>query len=157
LLYGTEKGKALRASYANHPRLNFSWAPHAPYSVSEPVWLKIHQMATDMKVPIHTHLHETKEEVEMSERGIDHFARHAAHMTQLNDKNIGVLAAAKANIVHCPSSNLKLISGLSPIHKCHTYVITLFPSQHTHVAFLPVSSSLTLVCVYVFYIFHQIK
>jgi 5-methylthioadenosine/S-adenosylhomocysteine deaminase len=46
----------------------------------------------------------------------------AAHMTQLTDKNISVLAESKDNIVHCPSSNLKLTSGFSPIHKCHTYV-----------------------------------
>jgi len=136
------KGKALREHYLNHPRLRFAWAPHAPYSVSEPVWEQIRDLAAELKVPIHTHLHETRAEVEMSERGEDHFARHksdfkitpidnfkrmglitssliAAHMTQLTEDHISTLAAAKANIVHCPSSNLKLVSGLSPIHKCH--------------------------------------
>jgi 5-methylthioadenosine/S-adenosylhomocysteine deaminase len=60
----------LRTSFANHQRLRFSWAPHAPYSVSENVWLKIRDLSNEMKVPIHTHLHETKEEVEMSEKVI---------------------------------------------------------------------------------------
>jgi hypothetical protein len=41
----------------------------------------------------------------------------AVHMTQLTDAEIDRCGAAKVNVVHCPSSNLKLASGMCPIAK----------------------------------------
>lgn len=35
----------------------------------------------------------------------------AVHMTQLSDSEIQEVAINKVNVVHCPSSNLKLASG----------------------------------------------
>ena len=35
----------------------------------------------------------------------------AAHMTNLNDEEIRWVAEARVNVVHCPTSNLKLSSG----------------------------------------------
>jgi len=40
-----------------------------------------------------------------------------AHMTQLTDAEIELIAKKKCSVVHCPSSNLKLASGFCQVHK----------------------------------------
>jgi 5-methylthioadenosine/S-adenosylhomocysteine deaminase len=140
-----EKGQKLRNRYLNHPRIQFSLAPHAPYTVSDDSWAKIHQLQLEAQqnnnsgYKIHTHLHETKSEVEHSEQGINSNSKHRSehnlrplmnfdrmklmnsqlicvHMTQLNEQDIGVLERTGASVVHCPSSNMKLASGFCPVH-----------------------------------------
>ena len=65
-----EKGKALHAKLAAEGfaggRITLSWAPHAPYTVTDAQWLEIKQLADEMGCTIHTHLHETAAEVECS-------------------------------------------------------------------------------------------
>ncbi|HYM47170.1 MAG TPA: amidohydrolase family protein, partial [Burkholderiaceae bacterium] len=41
----------------------------------------------------------------------------AVHMTQLLNGEIETLAQQNVNVAHCPSSNLKLASGLCPVHR----------------------------------------
>src|SRR5690606_16525470 len=85
---------------------------------------RVRQLADELEVPIHTHLHETHAEVEeaVSRTGRRPLARLDAlglvtpsligvHATQLLDDEIDTLARAGASIVHCPRSNLKLASG----------------------------------------------
>jgi 5-methylthioadenosine/S-adenosylhomocysteine deaminase len=75
---------------------------------------------------LHIHLHETRDEIEQSlaRHGARPLARlqrlglvdanllavHAVHMTA---QETGVLAAAGCHVAHCPSSNLKLASGIA--------------------------------------------
>ena len=63
-----EKGKALHASLEAsgwaEGRLTLSWAPHAPYTVTDENWMEIKGLCEEMGVRLHTHLHETKGEVE---------------------------------------------------------------------------------------------
>ncbi len=40
----------------------------------------------------------------------------AVHMTQLNEQDIELVARYNVNIIHCPESNLKLASGMCPVH-----------------------------------------
>ena len=65
-----EKGKAMHAKLAAEGfadgRITLSWAPHAPYTVADAQWLELKQLATEMGCTIHTHLHETADEVECS-------------------------------------------------------------------------------------------
>ena len=134
------KGEEVRASYGVHDRITFAVAPHAPYTVCDDNLVKSRQRAVDAKTGghrIHTHLHETAAEVEDSVKG-DGPTKHrsdskcrplenlhrlglvdenliAVHMTQLSKSDIALLQQTKANVVHCPSSNLKLSSGFCPI------------------------------------------
>jgi 5-methylthioadenosine/S-adenosylhomocysteine deaminase len=39
------------------------------------------------------------------------------HMTDLGDRDIALLAATGAHVVHCPQSNMKLASGTCPVSK----------------------------------------
>ncbi len=79
-------------------------------------------------MPIHTHLHETADEVRASEatfgaRPLARFERlgllspllQAVHMTQLNDADIDLVARTGINVIHAPESNMKLASGACPV------------------------------------------
>src|SRR5467141_3069614 len=119
---------AARAALKEEPLLSFCMAPHAPYTVSDRTFAKIVTIAEELDLPIHTHLHETQQEIEESltrykarplERlralgmlGPRLIAAHAVHVT---DQEIGMLAHQGASIAHCPSSNLKLASGFAPV------------------------------------------
>ena len=122
------KGLALHAHYRGHPLIRIGFAPHSPYAVSDAPLERVRTLADELEVPVHIHLHETRDEVVASLRG--HGARPlarlealglvgpglvAAHMTQLDDAEIERLAAAGAHVVHCPESNLKLASGFCPV------------------------------------------
>ena len=122
------KGLALRDEYKGHPLVSTAFAPHAPYTVDDEYLVKIRKLADELEVPVHTHVHETTDEVlgsvvDCGERPLARLDRlglvspmlMAVHMTQLEDDEIARLAAAGASVVHCPESNLKLASGFCPV------------------------------------------
>jgi 5-methylthioadenosine/S-adenosylhomocysteine deaminase len=124
------KGLALHDEYRHHPLIRNAFAPHAPYTVSDPPLKKVQVLADELDIPVHMHLHETASEVEESrartgQRPLERLetlgllspALSAVHMTQLQDDEIARLAAAGASVVHCPESNLKLASGFCPVQK----------------------------------------
>jgi 5-methylthioadenosine/S-adenosylhomocysteine deaminase len=122
------KGLALRDEYKGHPLITTAFAPHAPYTVDDEYLVKIRRLADELEIPVHTHVHETADEVMGSvvDCGARPLARldalglvspmlMAVHMTQLEDAEIERIAAAGASVVHCPESNLKLASGFCPV------------------------------------------
>lgn len=124
------KGLALRDEYKGHPLVSTAFAPHAPYTVDDEYLVKIRRLADELEVPVHTHVHETADEVlgSVVDCGARPLARldrlgllspmlMAVHMTQLEDAEIERVAAAGASVVHCPESNLKLASGFCPVAK----------------------------------------
>jgi 5-methylthioadenosine/S-adenosylhomocysteine deaminase len=124
------KGLALRDEYKGHPLVSAAFAPHAPYTVDDEYLVKIRRLADELEVPVHTHVHETADEVmgsvvESGERPLARLDRlglvspmlMAVHMTQLEDGEIARLAEVGASVVHCPESNLKLASGFCPVAK----------------------------------------
>lgn len=126
-----EKGLALHKKLFEHDLISTPFAPHAPYTVSNEPLTRINELAQDLKLPVHIHLHETAYEVESSltENGVRPIDRLnalglvnnsliAVHATQLTDEDIALLSQAGASIVHCPESNLKLASGFCPVAKC---------------------------------------
>jgi 5-methylthioadenosine/S-adenosylhomocysteine deaminase len=87
-------------------------------------------LAEELDAPVHIHLQETKEEVLNSVercglRPIDLLQRlgllgprtHCVHMNAVGEQDIENLAIHGAHVVHCPRSNLKLGSGISPVQK----------------------------------------
>ena len=77
---------------------------------------------------IHTHLHETKKEIEdlfaktgksamdaLDSLGLLNSRTVAAHCVHMTDDEIKLMAERKANVAHCPRSNLKLGSGIARI------------------------------------------
>lgn len=122
------KGLALRDELKDEPLLGFTFAPHAPYTISDASFGRIGTLAEQLGLPIHTHIHETDAEIQHSlkqygVRPLERLARlgllgpnfigvHAVHMT---DAEIDLLAQHGCHVAHCPSSNLKLASGIAPL------------------------------------------
>lgn len=122
------KGLKLRDQYHQHPLLSFCFAPHAPYTVSDKTFSSILTYAEQLNTPIHTHLHETQDEIRVSleTNGIRPVERlHqlgllspnliAVHMVHLTDYEIKLVHQYGCSVAHCPSSNMKLASGFAPI------------------------------------------
>eukprot|EP01083_Nonionella_stella_P144024 448823_1 len=131
-----KKGEAVLEKYKNVPRIKFSIAPHAPFTVSDANLEKCLEFAEKFDTVIHTHLHETKAEVDDSREGnrdsmvchqsnckctpFENFDRLgligprlvAAHAVHMSDEEIAIMAQKGASVAHCPSSNLKLSSGM---------------------------------------------
>lgn len=122
------KGLEIHDHFREHPLVHTAFAPHAPYSVSDPPLQRIATLAEELDIPIHMHVHETRDEVVqgLREHGKRPLARldelglvsphlMAVHMTQLEPGEIDGLATNGAHVVHCPESNLKLASGTCPV------------------------------------------
>lgn len=123
-----QKGFAARDSWRNNPLITSAIAPHAPYTVSDKTFESIVTFAEQLNIGIHTHLHETQAEIAQSEaqyqlRPIQRLAAlgllgHnfvAAHGVHLLPHEIDMLAEYGCHIAHCPTSNLKLASGIAPV------------------------------------------
>ena len=122
------QGLAMRDRWREHPLASFCLAPHAPYTVSDATFRRVAQLAAELELPVHVHLHETAHEVERSvaEHGKRPLARLeglgllgpgliAVHAVHLNPQEIDLLARHRSSVAHCPSSNLKLASGFAPV------------------------------------------
>ncbi len=124
------KGLRLHDQLKHSTLVTTTFAPHAPYTVSDAPLEKIRTYADELDLPIHMHVHETAFEVDdaTARLGARPLARMealgllgprllAVHMTQLLDSEIETLARLNVHVVHCPESNLKLASGFCPVHK----------------------------------------
>jgi 5-methylthioadenosine/S-adenosylhomocysteine deaminase len=122
------KGLAVREQLLNNPLIHFCLAPHAPYTVADKTFERIVTLSAQLNLPIHCHIHETRQEIEDSlsqhdvrplERlqklgllGPNFIGVHAVH---LGEQDLAQLAATGCSIAHCPTSNLKLASGFAPV------------------------------------------
>jgi 5-methylthioadenosine/S-adenosylhomocysteine deaminase len=122
------KGLAARDALKSEPLLSFCMAPHGPYTVSDRTFSRIATLAEELDLPIHIHLHETRDEIEQSlaqykvrplgrlhALGIVSPRLIAVHAVHLSEQELELLARFGASVAHCPSSNLKLASGLAPV------------------------------------------
>lgn len=125
------KGLALHEQLRHERLITTSFAPHAPYTVSDEPLRKMLTFADEMDLSIHMHLHETRHEVleqqqktgqtplqRMQDLGLLTPSFMAVHMTQLDESEILQYAETGGHIIHCPESNLKLASGFCPVAAC---------------------------------------
>ena len=125
-----QKGLDLYDNYRQNSLIKITFAPHAPYTVSDETFMNIVKYNNELELSIQVHLHETEFEVSESvkEHGVRPIQRlHelgvlgpntlCVHMTQLNDDEIDLLKQTNTTVVHCPSSNMKLASGFTPVKK----------------------------------------
>jgi 5-methylthioadenosine/S-adenosylhomocysteine deaminase len=123
-----QKGLATRDAYRGEPLLTFTLAPHAPYTVSDETLRHIAVLAEELDLPIHTHVHETMDEIRTSveRHGVRPLERLktlgvvgprliAVHSVHLEEGEMEVMAREGVSVAHCPSSNLKLASGFAPV------------------------------------------
>jgi 5-methylthioadenosine/S-adenosylhomocysteine deaminase len=122
------KGLAARDQWLGHPLIGFSIAPHAPYTVSDASFGRALAMADELTLPIHLHVHETAREIDesMALHGVRPLARLArlgvlgenligVHAVHLDDADLELLARHDCSVAHCPTSNMKLASGIAPV------------------------------------------
>ncbi len=103
-------------------------APCSPFSVTEQIMQDSVELARKHGVRLHTHLAETRDEIEFCE---EHYGRRPlklmedcgfigedvsyAHGIHFNTDELKQLAETGTHIAHCPSSNMRLGSGICPV------------------------------------------
>lgn len=124
------KGRAFIEQWADNAFISPAIGPHAPYTVSDDPLARAVALSEETGAAIQIHLHETAFEVAdaIEKTGIRPTARMAGlgllgpntqcvHMTQIDESDLALLKQTGAHVIHCPESNLKLASGLSPVQK----------------------------------------
>jgi 5-methylthioadenosine/S-adenosylhomocysteine deaminase len=122
------KGLAARDALRDEALVSFCLAPHAPYTVSDKTFTRVGTLAAQLDMPIHVHVHETRHEIEESlkqygVRPLERLRRLglldprliAVHAVHLTDDEIALLAGHGCHVAHCPTSNMKLASGIAPL------------------------------------------
>lgn len=122
------KGLATRDAFAGEPLFSGCLAPHAPYTNGDMTLEKVLAYAQELDLPIVMHVAETADEiqqslVQLSERPVARLARLgllspnfvAVHAVHLDEVEIALFARHGCHVVHCPTSNLKLASGIAPV------------------------------------------
>ena len=100
-------------------------APCSPFSVTEPLMRETAELARKHSVGLHTHLAETKDENDfcqevygrrplelMTDCGFIGEDVSYAHGIYFNDEELKRLADTRTHIAHCPTSNMRLGSGI---------------------------------------------
>lgn len=111
-----------------HAMLRIVVAPCAPFNVSQDLMRESAALARSYGVRLHTHLAENDNDISYS---LEHY--HArpgqyaqdigwvgddvwhAHCVKLDAQEIGLFARTGTGVCHCPSSNMRLASGIAPI------------------------------------------
>ena len=109
-------------------RLRYCYAPRFAPSCTGPLLRAVSDLAERSGATIHTHAAETPLELDTVKRetghdeiayldsvGISGPRAALAHCVWVDRDGIAALARQRTNVVHCPSSNLKLGSGIAPI------------------------------------------
>ncbi len=125
-----KKGLDFRDQWRDEDLISTSLAPHAPYTISDKTLSLVGTYAEQLNLPIHTHLHETMEEIKnsISQFKVSPIQRFgalgllgpnlvAAHCTHVGEQDLNLLNQNNVNVVHNPSSNLILGSGIADISK----------------------------------------
>ena len=103
-------------------------APCSPFSVTGDLMRESSRLARHYGVHLHTHLAETEDEENFCLQKFGHrpvgYMQEVewvgedvwfAHAVWVNQEEIGVFARHKCVVAHCPTSNMRLASGIAPI------------------------------------------
>lgn len=103
-------------------------APCSPFSVTRDLMKQSARLAREYGVHLHTHLAETEDEEEFCLQKFGHrpvgYMQEVdwvgedvwfAHAVWVNDEEVQVFAKHNCGVAHCPTSNMRLASGIAPI------------------------------------------
>ncbi len=103
-------------------------APCSPFSVTPDLMREAAALARSYGVQLHTHLAETLDEEAFCLREFDRrpvaYAEDLgwvgndvwhAHCVHLNEEEVALFAQTGTGVCHCPSSNMRLASGIAPV------------------------------------------
>ena len=116
--------------WRDHELIQPAVAPHAWYTATPELMRACGNLAREYDVPLHTHVSETALEVEncrdahrqpvvpwIDRHGLLDTKLLAAHCVHIDEGEMFKLKKAGAGVAHCPTSNLKLASGIASIGK----------------------------------------
>ncbi len=111
-------------------RIKTMYGPHAPNTCSEEFLAKVKEEARKDGAGLHIHVLETEAELLAMKEKYGKCSVHmlddigffgpdvlAAHCVWLSDGDIEILRKRGVNVSHNPVSNMKLASGIAPVHK----------------------------------------
>src|SRR5262245_50001 len=103
-------------------------APCSPFSVTTDLMKQSAKLAREYGVHLHTHLAETEDEEQFCLQKFGHrpvgYMQEVdwvgddvwfAHAVWVNDEEIKVFAKHNCGVAHCPTSNMRLASGIAPV------------------------------------------
>jgi cytosine/adenosine deaminase-related metal-dependent hydrolase len=103
-------------------------APCSPFSVTPDLMREAAALARSYNVQLHTHLAETLDEEQFCVRKFGHrpvaYAEELGwlgedvwhvHCVHLNQEEVELFAQTGTGVCHCPSSNMRLASGIAPV------------------------------------------
>jgi 5-methylthioadenosine/S-adenosylhomocysteine deaminase len=109
-------------------RIRYCFAPRFALSCTRELLERVARLSRERGVMVHTHASENRDEIAMVERetgkrNIEYLrdvgltAPHVvlAHCVHLDDAEMEILRSTGAHVAHCPSSNLKLASGIARV------------------------------------------
>jgi cytosine/adenosine deaminase-related metal-dependent hydrolase len=112
------------------PRVSFALTPSAPQRCSDRLLIACRDLAEELGVAMHTHLAETRHHAEVGrklygEPIVHHLAKldllgpklSVAHAIWIDDDEIELLKRHHVGVVHNPSSNMKIASGVARVKK----------------------------------------
>ena len=118
----------LFATWAGHDLVTVTVDPHAVYTCSPDLLVRLAQTAADHDSLYVIHLSETEDEVASCRQRhgctpVEHLDRLgvlngrvlADHCVHVTDDEIALMAGRGVRVAHCPESNLKLASGIAPV------------------------------------------
>ncbi len=107
-------------------------APCSPFSVTGELMKQSAGLAREYGVHLHTHLAETEDEEQFCLEKFGHrpvgYMQEVnwiggdvwfAHAVWVNDEEIQTFAKNRCGVAHCPSSNMRLASGIAPVVRYH--------------------------------------
>jgi cytosine/adenosine deaminase-related metal-dependent hydrolase len=116
--------------HQRHAMLRITVAPCSPFSVTPDLMREAATLARSYGVRLHTHLAENQTDVDYSKEKFGFepadYAQNVgwvgddvwhAHCVCLTDHGIGLFAQTGTGVAHCPSSNMRLASGIAPVRK----------------------------------------
>jgi 8-oxoguanine deaminase len=115
---------------AHGAMVNVAVAPCSPFSVSRDLMRESARLARAHGVRLHTHLAENDHDIAYSREKFNctpaEYAQDLgwlgpdvwhAHCVKLDAAGIGLFAATKTGVAHCPCSNMRLASGIAPVRR----------------------------------------
>jgi 5-methylthioadenosine/S-adenosylhomocysteine deaminase len=120
-------------------------SPHAPYTVSDPLYDAAARFASSRQLPLAMHIAESEPEFDLVTRGTGDFAElwHGRgipvstrarspialleergalergplliHCVRVDSEDIGIIARRRCSVAHCPASNAKFGHGVAPL------------------------------------------
>lgn len=111
-----------------HDRIRVSYAPRFAISCTEELMREVAWLSREQNAVIHTHASENRKEVAFVRKisgrsnieylydlGLADGRLVLAHGVWLDARDLALLKKTGTSIAHCPSSNLKLASGIAPV------------------------------------------